>query len=137
MKGYSLQLYVFVLRINDSTFTSNAREIPFLNLVQEIGEVFEIFNPKPKFHCKVFEDNVSCIKVAESPKFTHRTKHISIKHHHFRKHVSDGTITIHHINTKNQVADIFTKPLDEQLFIRLRETLMGWLGATTSNYEGV
>ena len=100
--------------------------IPFLNLMEEIGTVLGVFNPKPKFHCKVFEDNMSCIKVAESPKFTPRTKHIAIKYHHFRKHIVDGTITIHHIETKQQVADIFTKPLDESLFNHLREMLMGW-----------
>ena len=100
--------------------------LPFLNLMQEIGVVFKFFNPKPKFHCKVFEDNVSCIKVAESMKFTPSTKHIAIKYHHFRKFVSDGTVTIHHIDTKQQIADIFTKPLDESLFNRLREMLMGW-----------
>ncbi len=100
--------------------------LPFLNLMQEIGRVFEFFNPKPKFHCKVFEDNASCIKVAESPKFTPRKKHSAIKYHHFCKFVSDGTVTIHHIDTKQQIADIFTKPLDECLFNRLREMLMGW-----------
>ncbi len=98
----------------------------FLNLMQEIGVVFEFFNPKPKFHCKVFENNMSCIKVAESPKFTPQTKHIAIKYHHFRRFVSDGTVTIHHIDTKQQIADIFTKPLDEVLFSHLREKLMGW-----------
>jgi hypothetical protein len=100
--------------------------LPFMNLMQEIGDVFEFFNPKPKFHCRVFEDNMSCIKVAESPKFTPRTKHIAIKYHHFRKHVADGTISINHIDTKQQIADIFTKPLDETLFNRLRIMLMGW-----------
>jgi hypothetical protein len=69
--------------------------IPFLNLMAEIGNVLDVFSPKPKVHCKVFEDNMSCIKVAESPKFTPRTKHIAIKYHHFRKHVADGTVTIH------------------------------------------
>jgi hypothetical protein len=33
--------------------------------------------------------------VAESLKFTPRTKHIAIKYHHFRKHhVEDGTLKI-------------------------------------------
>jgi hypothetical protein len=69
---------------------------------------------------------MSCIKVAEIPKFTPRTKHIAIKYHHFRKHVADGTVSIHHIDTKQQIADIFTKPLDETLFNHLRVMLMGW-----------
>ena len=55
--------------------------IPFMNLMQEIDDIFGLHNPSPKIHCKVFEDNRSCIKVAESPKFTPRTKHIAIKYH--------------------------------------------------------
>ena len=107
--------------------SQSLREVlPFMNLMKEIDDVFGIHNPSPKFHCKVFEDNLSCIKVAKSPKFTPRTKHIAIKYHHFRKYVSDGTVTIQHIDTKEQLADIFTKPLDEKTFTYLRLQLMGW-----------
>jgi hypothetical protein len=100
--------------------------IPFMELMQEIDDVFGIHNPSPTFHCRVFEDNRSCIKVAESPKFTPSTKHIAIKYHHFRKHVADGTIKIEHIDTKEQIADIFTKPLADPTFNYLRSKLMGW-----------
>ena len=100
--------------------------IPFMNLIVEVGNVFPLNNPKPKFHCKVFEDNRSCIRVAESPKFTPRTKHIAIKYHHFRKHVSDKTIAIFPISTTDQLADIFTKPLDRIVFTKLRKQIMGW-----------
>jgi hypothetical protein len=100
--------------------------IPFMNLMGEIDAIFGIHNPSPKFHCRVFEDNRSCIKVAESPKFTPRTKHIAIKYHHFRRFVSDGTILIEHIDTKEQIADILTKPLEEASFKYLRQRLMGW-----------
>jgi hypothetical protein len=100
--------------------------IPFMHLMQEIDQVFGIHNPSPTFHCRVFEDNRSCIKVAESPKFTPRTKHIAIKYHHFRKHVEDGTVKIEHIDTKEQIADIFTKPLGDSTFEYLRRKFMGW-----------
>ena len=30
------------------------------------------------------------------------------------------------IDTKEQLADILTKPLDEKLFVSLREKLLGW-----------
>ncbi len=96
----------------------------FLNLMLEIGTVFEFFNPKPKFHCNDFKDNVSCIKVAESPKFTPCTKYIVIKYHHLRNFVSDGMVTIHHIDTKQQIADIYTKPLHESLFNHLQEMVI-------------
>jgi hypothetical protein len=80
----------------------------------------------PKFFCKVWEDNQSCIKVAKNPKFTPRTKHIALKYHHFRHFVSNGTIAIEYIDTAEQTADIFTKPLPEKTFRHLRRKLMGW-----------
>ncbi|KAL7469660.1 hypothetical protein ACHAXS_009917, partial [Conticribra weissflogii] len=43
--------------------------IPFLNLMKEICDVLPINKSQPKFFCQVWEDNRSCIKVAESPKF--------------------------------------------------------------------
>ena len=100
--------------------------IPLMNLMVEVGEVLPLHNPKPEFHWKIFEDNNSCIRVAGSPKFTPRTKHISIKYHHFRKHVADKIITVFPIDTKDQLGDIFTKPLDRDIFRKLWLLLMGW-----------
>ena len=100
--------------------------IPFMNIMIEVGDVFTLHKPKPKFHCKAFEDNRSCIKVVESPKFAPRTKHITIKYHHFRSFVADGSIQTFPIDTKEQLADIFTKPLDRVIFVKLRRLLMGW-----------
>jgi hypothetical protein len=100
--------------------------IPFLNLLREVSKVFDLPTTKPVFKCKVYEDNESCIKVAKSPKFTPRTKHIAIKYHHFRSFVHNGTIDIQSIDTTEQLADIFTKPLAEKSFCYLRRQLMGW-----------
>ena len=106
--------------------TAMREVIPFLNLLKEISDVFDLPSTKPVFNCKVWEDNESCIKVATSPKFTLRTKHIAIKYHHFRSFVQNETITIHSIGTKEQLADILTKPLVESSFRYLRQKLMGW-----------
>lgn len=95
-------------------------------LLKEINEIFPIGTKKPIFHCKVFEDDNSCISIAKSQKFSPRTKHIALKYHHFRRFVKDNIIDILPIDTKEQLADIFTKPLDESLFIYLREKLIGW-----------
>ena len=107
--------------------SSSMREvIPFLNLMKETAELFGLLTKKPLFKCTVWEDNESCITVAKSPKFTPRTKHIAIKYHHFRSFVSNGTIIINSIDTKEQLADIFTKPLPEKSFRHLRRQFMGW-----------
>ena len=99
--------------------------LPFLNLMGEIKDLLPVKNDKPKFYCTVWEDNRSCIKVAESPKFTPRTKHIALKCHHFRQFVND-IIFIFPIDTLEQNADILTKPLDLQKFTYLRKKLCGW-----------
>ena len=105
--------------------------IPIMNLMREINCVFELHLPKPKFVMKVHEDNQSCIAMAQSPKFTGRTKHIAIKYHHFRKHVEtqsnpDGFIQIKYVDTNDQLADIITKPLPEDKFLGFQKLLNGW-----------
>ena len=55
-----------------------------------------------------------------------RTKHINQVYHHFRSHVRDGSITVHAISTTEQVADIFTKALDQNTFLHLRRKYLKW-----------
>ena len=80
----------------------------------------------PKVFCKVFEDNVGALELARTPRMRPRTKHIGIQYHHFRDHVESGKITIEHVSTKEQIADIFTKPLPLDAFKYLRYKLCGW-----------
>jgi hypothetical protein len=68
-------------------------------------------------------DNESAIRMAENPIEHSRTKHIDIRHHFLRDHQQKGDIKVFHVSTKNQLADIFTKPLDEKTFCRLRSEL--------------
>jgi hypothetical protein len=64
-------------------------------------------------------DNESAIRLADNPVEHSRTKHIDIRHHFLRDHQQKGDINVYHISTENQLADIFTKPLDENKFCRL------------------
>jgi hypothetical protein len=68
-------------------------------------------------------DNESAIHMADNPVEHSHTKHIDIRHHFLRDHQQKGDIEVYHINTENQLADIFTKPLDEKRFCRLRSEL--------------
>jgi hypothetical protein len=68
-------------------------------------------------------DNESAIRMADNPVEHSRTKHIAIRYHFLRDHQQKGDIEIAYINTKEQLADIFTKPLDEQTFNKLRHEL--------------
>jgi hypothetical protein len=52
-----------------------------------------------------------------------RTKHINIRYHFLRDHQQQGDIEIAYVSTHNQLVDIFTKPLDEKTFNKLRNDL--------------
>ena len=65
-------------------------------------------------------DNESAIKIANNPVQHSKTKHIQIRHHFLTNHVMKEDIDIIHVNTEEQLADIFTKPLDEKRFCKLR-----------------
>jgi hypothetical protein len=61
-------------------------------------------------------DNESAIRLADNSVEHSHTKHIDIRHHFLRDHQQKGDIDIFHISAENQLADIFTKLLDEKYF---------------------
>jgi hypothetical protein len=68
-------------------------------------------------------DNDSAIRMADNPVEHSRTKHIDIRYHFLRDHQQRGDIEITYVSTKEQLVDIFTKPLDEKTFSKLRNEL--------------
>ena len=73
----------------------------------------------------VHEDNEACLKFANMPKMSPRTKHIAIPYHFFRSKIGKE-IKVVAIDTNNQLADQFTKGLPADKFKRDRMKLMGW-----------
>ena len=59
-------------------------------------------------------DNTSAINLSKNPIQHSRTKHIDIRHHFLYDHVQNSNISLEFIDTNNQLADIFTKPLNEE-----------------------
>ncbi|GJY67121.1 hypothetical protein Tco_0469359 [Tanacetum coccineum] len=58
----------------------------------------------------------SAIAISNNPVLHSRIKHIDIRYHFIRDHVLKGDIELHFIPTQYQLADIFSKPLDEPTF---------------------
>ena len=65
-------------------------------------------------------DNTSAINLSKNIIHHSHTKHIDIKHHSLRDHTLKGDISLNFISTDNQIVDIFTKPLKEDIFMRFR-----------------
>ena len=59
-------------------------------------------------------DNTSSINLSKNLIHHFRTKHIDIRHHFLRDYVQCGDILFEFVDTNNQLADIFTKPLNEE-----------------------
>ena len=68
-------------------------------------------------------DNTSAISISKNPVMHSKTKHIPIKFHFLREQVTEKNIKLEYIGTKEQVADVFTKPLPRETFEYLREKL--------------
>ncbi|KAJ8646671.1 hypothetical protein MRB53_008419 [Persea americana] len=69
-------------------------------------------------------DNSSTIKLSKNPVMHGRSKHIDVRFHFLRNLTKEGTIELVHCMSQNQVADIMTKPLQLEVFQKLR-TLLG------------
>ena len=101
--------------------------IPLMNLLAEVRDKLDKdVISVPAVRCTLFEDNSGALELARTPKMRPRTKHINIKYHHFRDHVRRKLISIEHVATEDQVADIFTKPLPVVAFLRHRKSLQRW-----------
>ena len=71
----------------------------------------------------VMVDNQGTIDFAKNTQFSQRTKHIDIKYHFIRDHIENRTIKLEYIPTRENIADIFTKPLNKSQFLNLREKM--------------
>ncbi|GJS86364.1 hypothetical protein Tco_0769000 [Tanacetum coccineum] len=71
----------------------------------------------------IFCDNTSAIAISNNSVLHSRTKHIYIRYHFIKDHILKGDIELHFIPSEYHLADIFTKPLDEPTFSRLKAEL--------------
>jgi hypothetical protein len=98
----------------------SARDLfPMRGLLQKLSEATKLIVGSIIAHSTIYEDNKGCVELANAPKMRPRICHIALKYHHFRSHVENGNLSICWIDTKHQLADIFTKPLAASSFIPL------------------
>jgi hypothetical protein len=75
-------------------------------------------------HC--WEDNDSALKLWEKGYSTAKeTKHIETRYFYMTDLVKRRIVTLEHIGTEDQLADILTKGLPEATFTKLRDRLYG------------
>ena len=74
-------------------------------------------------HVPILCDNTSAINLTKNPIQHSRTKHIEVRHHFICDHVLKGNVVLNFVDTSNQLADIFTKPLHENQLCKIRREI--------------
>jgi hypothetical protein len=108
--------------------SSAAQEIlPLLSLAKEAAKQGVISETSaPIMKCKIFEDNIGAVEIANVPKMRPRTKHLNVKYHFFCQFVQMGILLVEHIAGEHQIADILPKALEVITFLRHRKKMIGW-----------
>ena len=76
----------------------------------------------------VYQDNTSTIALAAKGRSTsERTRHVHVRYFFIKDRVEAGEIKITYLQTSDMVADILTKPLQGELFRKLRNKLLNCL----------
>jgi len=71
----------------------------------------------------IFYYSTSAISICHNPIQHSKTKHIDLRYHFIKDHIQDDNIEVHFVPTESQLADIFTKALNEQSFLRILDGL--------------
>ena len=75
---------------------------------------------------KVCQDNMPTIVFVKKGKSTsHRTKHIAVRYFFIKEKIDEGEIEVEYTPTLQMLADMFTKPLQEELFRVMRTKVLG------------
>ncbi|CAL5384331.1 unnamed protein product [Camellia sinensis] len=68
-------------------------------------------------------DNSSTIKLSKNQVMHGHSKHIDVRFHFLPNLTRDGVVELKHCVTQEQAADIMTKPLKLDVFLKLRESM--------------
>ena len=68
-------------------------------------------------------DNTSAISISKNLVQHSRTKHIETRYHFLKDYAQKGNITLEFVRTEDQLADILTKPLNEEQFVNFQMQL--------------
>lgn len=97
--------------------SQSIQELTWLTLL--ISDLLEAQGDTPV----LYADNQSAIKLVKNPEYHKRTKHIDVRYHYIREKFSEGMFSLEYVPSKEQLADILTKPTPRPRFQELREML--------------
>ena len=88
-----------------------------------LRKMLEILNQKQPGTTVIYCDNMSTIKLSKNPMLHGRSKHIDVRFHFLRDLCKEGIIELNFCRSDEQIADLFTEPLKQPLFEKLRRKM--------------
>ena len=79
--------------------------------------ILKFLEPHRNRRIIVHEDNQGAIRLATNPLSSARSRHIDVRFHYVRHLVSSGLVSVCYVGTKDQHADILTKPVEGNSFV--------------------
>ena len=86
---------------------------------QTLQDIKFVFEELVVIHC----DNISAISLSKNPVQHSKVNHIPIKYYYLREQAASKNIRLEYIPTQEKVVDIFTKPLNRDVFEHLKKKL--------------
>ena len=87
-------------------------------------QILKSMGVKIKLPIAVYEDNQTCIAIANNRMSQKRTRYVDVRYHFIRDYVEDGTIQLYYCETKRMLADILTKAIPRPQYAKLRQQVM-------------
>ena len=129
--------YVFLLSSGAVSWTSKKQPVVSLYTTEAefiaaascacqaiwLRRVLEKLGQKQEEAVTVFCDSSSTIKLSKNPVMHGRAKHIDVRFHFLRELTKDGNVELVHCSSEDQLADVMTKPLKLEQFLKLRKYL--------------
>ena len=95
-----------------------ATEVKYVQMI--IEGMIKLENTRP---ATMYKDNTGAIFLMENQANGNRTKHIDVPWHHLREMINEGRLKVHFVKSGDNVADLQTKNLPEEVMVKHRETI--------------
>jgi hypothetical protein len=113
------------------TTALSSSEAELYSLVEGVREALYIkqwlefyMNRDPSLSVTMKCDNSGANEMADHKTDHGRTKHIDLRHFFVREHVARQTIKMVYVPTNENLADLLTKPVNQQTFMKFRDQLL-------------
>lgn len=104
----SLKQNVVTLSTTEAEYVAASQTVKEIIWVKSLLSDLALFNDlKTTLHI----DNMSAIKLIKNPEFHQRSKHIDVRYHFIRDKYKEEKFILEHTASKDQQADLLTKPL--------------------------